>query len=175
MRSITRFGLVALALSLAACEDDPINTGGVDTPPPPAEGIQAFLQVSHDRAEVGQQVEVFVRVQMGTKTPARLGSYTGRLKFDPEALHWIRDMEIADGLRVINPNGAGLGEIRFAGASAKGFDSLLVYHGVFEVKEPAYLTALALEMEELSAALTLQNLKAKLEQAPHVFSKRGVH
>lgn len=150
-------------------------SGGTDAPPPPAEGIQAFLQVDNDRAAPGEEVRVYVRVQMGSKTPARLGSYTGRIRFDPEALRWIRDLELNDGLRVTNPHNAGAGEIRFAGAAAKGFDSLIVYQGVFVVEDERYLRDLKLEMEELSAALTLENLKPRLEQSPHVFRRQTVH
>ena len=167
MRALRLIGVSALLLA-AACDEDLGNSGGVDTPPP-AEDIQAFLQVDNDHAQPGQQVAVFVRVQLGSKTNARLGSYTGRLRFDPEALAWLRDVKIDDGMRVINPNNASTGDVRFAGAAVKGFDNLVLYQGVFEVKDPKYLDGMVLQMEEVSAALTLKNLKADLKMADHVY------
>jgi len=112
-------------------------------------------------------------VQLGSGSQAKLGSYTGRLAFDPKALGLVESVEINDGLRVVNPNGAPDGEIRFAGAAARGFEDLTVYHGVFEVKDADYMKALELKMEELSAALTLTDLQPQLQVTPQVFLRRG--
>jgi hypothetical protein len=131
--------------------------------------VQAFVQVSSTDAKPGEEIQVFVRVQLGTDSDAKLGSYTGRLSFDPEVLAFKREFKINDGLRVTNPNGAGEGEIRFAGASATGFNDLTLFSAVFEVKRTGYTDVLKLTMEELSAALTLTDLYQELEVPNRIF------
>jgi hypothetical protein len=164
-------GLLVLGLSLAVtgCDDNPLNTRPPSDPPPQTQGVEAFLQVDRDQARPGERVRVTVRVQLGTESQAKVGSYTGRLKFDPQALAWAGDEEINDGLRVINPKGANLGEVRFAGAAARGLANLVLYQGLFDVKKAGYTDQLKLEMEELSAALTLGDLQPQLRIAPRVF------
>ena len=173
MRLIRLLPLAATLLIVAGCDEDPLTTRGLEEPPPPTEGIQAFLQVDNDRAQAGDQVHLYVKVQFGTQTDAQLGSFTGRLKFDPEAFRLSDAVEINDGLRVTNPNGAKDGEIRFAGAAPRGFENLTIFHGVFEVLEPGFADALTLEMEELSAAESLTDLQPQLKVAPQVFLRRN--
>jgi hypothetical protein len=165
--------IAGLVLAVQACDDDPLTSDTPEGPPPPAQGVQAFIQVDNDQARPGDRVRVYARVQFGTGTEAALGSYTGRLRFNPEALGWREDVPIDDGLRVTNPNGAAAGEIRFAGASAGGFGELTLYEGVFDVRTTDWLDALTLEMEELSAAETLGNLAPSLQIAPRVFLRSG--
>lgn len=173
MRMVHRLCLTGLALAATACEDDPLKSGLPETPAPPAQGVQAFVQVDNPNARPGDQVHVFVRVQMGTETSAKLGSYTGRLRFDPEVLAFRGEVKINDGLRVTNPTAAGAGELRFAGAAAAGFANLTLYEGIFEVKKTGYLDALAVQMEELSAAVTLTSLKQNLEVPNQVFLRKS--
>ncbi len=168
-----RFLTLAALLALVGCDEEPLNPRGPGEPPPPVEGIQAFLQVDDDRAQPGEQVNVYVKVQFGTETDAKLGSYTGRLRFDAKTLDLASTVEINDGMRVVNPNNAGAGEIRFAGAAPRGFENLTVYHGLFEVKDTGYMDALRLEMEELSAAMTLTDLEPQLQVAPQIFLRQG--
>jgi hypothetical protein len=172
MRSVHVLTLAGLSLAMLACNEDPLKSGLPETPPPPTEGVQAFVQVDNPAAQAGDQIHVFVRVQLGTESSAKVGSYTGRLKFDPEALAFKGDVKINDGLRVTNPNGAGAGELRFAGATATGFANLTLYEGVFEVKKAGYQDGLKLQMEELSAATTLTNLRQTLEVPNQVFLRR---
>jgi hypothetical protein len=172
MRSVQVFTLAGLSLAVLACNDDPLKSGLPETPPPPTQGVQAFVQVDNTAAQPGDLIHVFVRVQMGTETSAKVGSYTGRLKFDPEVLAFKSEVKINDGLRVTNPNGAGTGELRFAGATAAGFTNLTLYEGVFEVKKAGYQDAFKLEMEELSAAMTLTNLRQNLEVPNQIFLRR---
>jgi hypothetical protein len=161
--------LVLGVLTLAGCEDDPLTSRTPGEPPPPAQGIQAFIQVDDDRAQPGDVVRVWVKVQIGGETDARLGSYTGRLRFDPAALDLRGETAINDGMRVTNPAGAAQGDLRFAGASPAGFQSLTLYEATFEVTKPDYMDGLRLEMEEVSAALSLTNLTPTLRVAPRVF------
>lgn len=172
MRSVPILYLAGLSLAAAACADDPLKSGLPETPPPPTQGVQAFLQVDNTQAQPGDQIHVYVRVQMGTQNSAKLGSYTGRLRFDPEALAFKGEVKINDGLRVTNPAGAGTGELRFAGAAAAGFADLTLYQVAFEVKKAGYADGLKLQMEELSAAATLTDLKKNMELPHQIFLRK---
>src|ERR1051325_8822646 len=108
MKSAPMFALVGLVISLAACKDDLPAKSSME-PPPPAQGVQAFVQVDNETAQPGERVQVYVRPQLGTETSAKIGSYTGRLRFDPEMLGWVQDDQISDGLRGAKPHGAGPG------------------------------------------------------------------
>jgi hypothetical protein len=171
MRSV-RF-LVLGTLALAACDDDPLTSRTPGEPPPPSQGVQAFIQVDNDRAVPGDRVHVWVKVQIGGETAARLGSYTGRLRFDPASLRFTGETAIDDGMRVTNPAGAPQGDLRFAGAAPVGFTNLTLYQAEFEVTRAGYMDALRLEMEEVSAALSLTNLTPSLRVAPQVFLRVG--
>jgi hypothetical protein len=174
MRSVRLLSFAVAVLALAGCDDDPLNSDrGPDQPPPPVEGIQAYLQVDNDEARPGEEVHVWVAVQFATGSDLKLGSYTGRISFDPESLDHQESVEINDGLRVVNPNEAAGGEIRFAGAAAHGFEDLAIYHGIFEVKDVEYMTGLELQMEELSAAMTLTDLEPQLQVAPQIFLRQS--
>lgn len=173
MRKARWLTLGTLALMLAACSDDPVQSQPPGAPPPPTEGIQAFLQVDNDHAAPGDMIHVAIKVQLGTSSDAKLGSYTGHLTFDPAALAHQRDVQIDDGLRVTNPNSASTGVVRFAGAAAGGFSDLTLYEGVFQVKRSDYLKQLTIGMDELSAASSLANLKPQLSVAPEVFLNRS--
>jgi hypothetical protein len=166
--------LASLCLALAACQDEPAPATG-PTPPPLEQGVAAYVTVDNLNAQPGQTVRVRVEVQVGTQQNFKLGSYTGRLRFDPAKLEFKQENAISDGLRVANPLNAGQGEIRFAGASATGFTQLVLYDGTFQVKAAGYVQGLQLTMEELSAALSLQNLQAQLRVNPQVFLSRTVN
>ncbi len=167
MKSVRILSITGLALALVAC-DEPLDSQRPDVPPAPATGIQAFLQVSNDNASVGQHIQVFVTVQFGLEENAKLGSYTGALMFDPQVLAWKSDIAINDGLRVTNAENAP-GEVRFAGAAARGFEDHVLYRGEFVVKAENYLEHLRFEMEELTAAGSLTDLAPSLAMTPAVF------
>ena len=169
MKSVRFIPLAVLSMALGACDQEPLKSKSPAEPPPLTQGVQAFVQVDNDQAQPGDRINVYVRVQMGTESQAKLGSYTGRLRFDPAAVAWVSDQPINDGLRVTNPKGADGGDVRFAGASATGFNDLALYHGVFEVRKAGYMTDLRAEMEELSSAATLGDLKPQLKLMPQIF------
>lgn len=171
MKSVRLLTMTGLALALGAC-DEPFDSRRPDLPPPPTQGIQAFLQVDNDRATPGQQVRVFVAVQFGAEEDLRLGSYTGALYFDPEVLAWKSDIPIDDGLRVTNAANAP-GEVRFAGAAARGFEDNLLYRGEFTVNAANYMEGLRFEMEELTAAGSLADLASGLATETRVFLRTG--
>src|SRR5690349_6311760 len=96
-------------LAGAACADQP-NVQGPVVPPPGT--ISAYVTVSNLHALPGQTVRVSIEVLSGT-AGLKLGSYTGRLHFDPATLQYKSEVTLTDGLRVSNPRGATAGEIRF--------------------------------------------------------------
>ncbi len=161
----------ALTIALVACQDQPVRTTG-PTPPPPQQGVAAYVTVDRLDAPAGATVRVRVEVQVGTQQDFLLGSYTGRLHFDPGQLQFERENAINDGLRIANPANAAKGEIRFAGASASGFATLVLYDGTFTVKAPGYAAGLSLAMEEMSAAKSLANLRPQLSVSRQIFLSR---
>ncbi len=164
--------LVFLGLALTACQDQPAQSTG-PTPPPVQQGVSAYITVDKLNATVGQTVRVRVEVQVGTQQSYKLGSYTGRLRFNTAHLQFKNENPISDGLRIANATTAGTGLIRFAGASATGFNSLVLYDATFEVKGADYASDLQLQMEELSAALSLTNLAPQLRVSRQIFLSRS--
>jgi len=169
LMNLTRAALVCVALT--ACQDQPAATTG-PTPPTPQTGVTAYVTVDNLTAAVGQTVRVRVEVQVGTQQNYKVGSYTGRLRFDPARLQFRAENAINDGLRVANNTGAGTGEVRFAGANPTGFSTLVLYDATFEVKNANYAATLQLTMEELSAAQSLANLQPHLTVNRQVFLSR---
>ena len=163
--------LVFLGLALTACQDQPAQSTG-PTPPPVQQGVSAYITVDKLNAAVGQTVRVRVEVQVGSQQSYKLGSYTGRLRFNAAHLQFKAENPISDGLRVANATTAAAGLIRFAGASATGFTSLVLYDASFEVKSADYASDLTLQMEELSAALSLTNLAPQLRVNRQIFLSR---
>ncbi|HYU09087.1 MAG TPA: cohesin domain-containing protein [Gemmatimonadales bacterium] len=151
---------MAVVLVGAACADEPTRPDPL--PPPPEQGVNAYVIVDNLHALAGQSVKVSVIVRSADAN-LKVGSYTGRLHFDPAALQYKAEVTINDGLRVANPNGAGAGEIRFAGANATGFADLTLYSATFTVKAASWSRDLSLQMEELSAARSLANLSPRLQ------------
>lgn len=150
---------MAVVLFGAACADEPTRPDPVI--PPVDQGIAAYVTADNLRAAPGQTVRISVLVRAADAN-VKVGSYTGRLRFDPALLQYKGEVAINDGLRVANPNGAGTGELRFAGASATGFTNLTLYSATFTVKQGDWTRALNLTMEELSAARSLANLSAQV-------------
>jgi len=164
--------LVLLGLALTACQDQPAQSTG-PTPPPVVQGVAAFISVDNLNASVGQTVRVRVEVQVGTQQNYKLGSFTGRLQFNAAHLQFKAENAISDGLRVSNATTAATGLIRFAGAAPTGFTNLVLYDGTFEVKSAGYASDLVLQMEELSAALSLTNLTPQLQVNRQIFLSRS--
>ena len=164
--------LAVLGLALSACQDQPAQSTG-PTPPPVQQGVAAFITVDNLNAAVGQTVRVRVEVQVGSQQNYKLGSFTGRLRFNAAKLQFKTENPINDGLRVNNTTTAPTGLIRFAGASPTGFTTLVLYDGTFQVKGADYAAELVLQMEELSAALSLTNLTPQLRVNRQIFLSRS--
>ena len=163
MRSL----MITVVLAAAACVDEPTRAAPPPPPPPGEQGLLAVITVDNMTARPGQTVRVSVEVRAGAGAP-RVGSYTGRLRFNPAQLQYQSEIEISDGMRVSNPAGATAGEIRFAGANATGFTNLALYTAKFTVRGPDYVAGLALHMDEMSAARSLTSLSAQLRTVPQV-------
>lgn len=161
--------VLAVVLAGAACADEPTRAA----PPPPAgREIEALVTMDNLTARPGQTVRVTVAVRVPSPD-LRVGSYTGRLRFDPRRLEYREEVALSGGLRVSNPAGAAGGEIRFAGAHAAGFDEPALYSASFTVRGAEYASAVSLVMEELSAARSLANLSPRLRIEPQV--QRAAH
>jgi hypothetical protein len=77
----------------------------------------------------------------------KIGSFTGRLRYDQTALEYGGEVATTDGtLRAVNP---GSGEVRVAGASAAGVDraSLAVFR--FHVRNASVVPGLQFDLDEL--------------------------
>lgn len=166
--------IAIVSLTLTACQDEPARTTG-PTPPPIQQGVQAYVTVDNMNARVGERIRVRVEVQVGSQQDFKVGSYTGRLRFNTARLAYRTENAINDGLRVANPAGAAGGELRFAGASPTGFNTLVLYDATFEVLSANYASDLVLTMEELSAARTLQNLQPQLRVQPRAYQSRALN
>jgi hypothetical protein len=164
---MTSLRIALVSLTLAACQDEPPVTG--TAPPPVQNGVAAFVTVDNPDARVGQSVRVRVEVRVAAGQTFKVGSFTGRLRFDPSRVRFGAEHPISDGLRVANTTGAAAGEIRFAGAAPAGFTTLVLYDATFEVRAAGFAPTLQLQMEELSAATTLQNLAPQLNVSRQVF------
>lgn len=162
---------MAVVLVGAACADEPTRPDPL--PPPVDQGVNAYIVVDNLHATVGQTVKVSVVVRAADAN-VKVGSYTGRLHFDAASLQYKAEVAINDGLRVANANGAGTGEIRFAGASATGFADLTLYSASFTVKQANWTRGMTLQMEELSAAKSLANLSPQLQVQRTVFAAEQV-
>lgn len=147
---------LALVLVLAACRDSAtmLQSAGESAPRSitphttvVTSGVSAVITLALDlRGDVG-----------------KIGSFTGRLRFDPTALVFVGDESPADGtLRASNP---GAGEIRVAGASATGVAPGSLMSLRFTVKNAAALGTVEFELDEVHE-LTRVDGMASLRRSP---------
>lgn len=91
----------------------------------------------------------------------RIGSFTGRIRFDPAALLYESEVALSDGtMRASNP---GEGVIRVAGASLSGVDVTQLAAFRFKVLNAAALSAVQFDLEEVHE-LTHANLSALVQR-----------
>lgn len=131
--------LAAGLLTLGSCSNDGVTDPQASQPTGPsapgeAGGVQASVSVGPFQS--GEQV---VRVRVVGQDLA-LGSYQGRLQFDPAVLSLVevvsRDgTQPAGEFHVVNAEGADAGEIRFAGFAAQGFAGAEMVTLRFRVKQ----------------------------------------
>lgn len=114
---------IGLLLASAACFEPSARPDPVTSPAP----YQLRVVASDSTPKVGDTVHV--RVLFSATRSVAIGSFTGRIDFDPAALRFIREQALTDGVnRLSNPED---GDVRFAGISAKGFSGPVVSEFVF--------------------------------------------
>jgi hypothetical protein len=118
-----RAAAIGLVLVSVACVEPKPRPDPVLAPA----AYQLSLVASDDAPKLGDTVHV--RVAFHATHSVAIGSFTGRVDFDPSALRFVRESLLDDGVsRVSNP---GDGDVRFAGMSAKGFSGPVISDFVF--------------------------------------------
>jgi len=131
---------LAVGLFLSACRDS-ANTVRPSSAAAPRT-IAPRIVVTPDQG--GYSV---ITVALDVSGIGALGSFTGRLHFDPASLGYDSEVAIDDGtMRASNP---GNGEIRVAGMSQKGIDVAHLASFRFKVINPAALGGIQFELEEV--------------------------
>lgn len=134
---------VACALSVAgsACRDSASTVRPSSAPAPRT--ITPRVVVTPDQGAFSV-ITLALDVSGGV---GKLGSFTGRLHFDPAALGYDSEVTINDATaRASNP---GDGVIRVAGMSQSGIDVAHLASFRFKVIKPAGLDAVQFELEEV--------------------------
>lgn len=138
--------LAAALVAAVACSEDrvlgPTSTGSDDAATP---GVDSgvLIAMAADPFEAGEQV---LRILV-VPTELALGSYQGRVSFDPELLQLIDARMPARGFRVVNTEPASEGLVRFAGFTVDGFGEAEVLALRFRTTRPIEPTAVTLELE----------------------------
>ncbi len=134
--------LVALAVSLTGvgCRDAGNVVQALGQPVPKSVTPVTSVALSGSNAIVTLVLDL--RGDVG-----KIGSFTGRLRFDPAVMTYVGEIGIDDGtLRVSNP---GTGEIRVAGASASGINAAVLASFRFVATDTAALRRITFAIEEL--------------------------
>jgi hypothetical protein len=92
----------------------------------------------------------------------KIGSFTGRLRFDAAGLGYDGESDLRDGaLRASNP---GLGQVRVAGVSSDGLDLRSLARFRFTVKNASALQSLRFDLDEVHE-LSRTDVRASLRPA----------
>ena len=102
----------ALAVVLAACTERPATVPAV-----PQRAEAAHLVLSDSAARVGATMDVFA--QASATSPAAVGSFTMRIRFDTTFLRLEGELPLDDG--AMRASNASAGQVRIAGAAQQGF------------------------------------------------------
>ena len=147
--------VVALSLGVGGCRDASRILQSSGQPVPRAIAPRAIVTTSGANAVVTLVLDV--RGDVG-----KIGSFTGRLRYDPAVLTYDGDVALTDGtLRASNP---ALGEIRVAGASVTGVDVARLAVFRFIVKDASALRDVRFEIDELHE-LSHADLRASVQGA----------
>lgn len=138
--------LAAVLVVALACSEDHVvgpTPAGVDDVATPGADSGVQIAVAADPFEAGQQV---LRILV-VPSELALGSYQGRVTFDPEQFE-LMDARVPDGgFRVVNTEPAAEGLIRFAGFTVDGFGETEVLALRFRTTRPIEPTEVTLELE----------------------------
>ncbi len=147
MTKSSMLGALAVAVLAVACQDErrrPVTA-------PAAAQLKDtvfYVTVSDANPTVGATVTVTANVAQrpGFKP---VGSFKARLLYDATGLTFLRESKLPSGIRALNPQ---RGDIIAAGAAVDGFQDGRLFAAAFTVQNPAALSSLALEVEELNGA-----------------------
>ncbi len=156
--SIRLLPCVAIALAIAAsgCHEYRSVVPTVDQPA--SRSITPRIDVTSSGTSAVITLALDVQGDVG-----KIGSFTGRLHFDPAGLAYDDEVVLSDGtLRASNP---GVGEIRFAGASAAGVEIAALAKFRFTVKNAAALQGVRFDLEEIHE-LTRADTHASVQRSP---------
>ena len=161
-RLVRRRTVAALATSaaimFAGCRDSRalVPPSGRESP----RAIEPQVIVSADGGGYVVTLAVELRGDVG-----KIGSFTGRLLYDPARLAFDGEVPRTDGtLRAFNP---GSGVIRVAAASQSGLDLLHLAAFRFKAADPAALQTVRLELEEVHE-VSRANLTSLVDRATTV-------
>lgn len=137
------------------------------TSPAFARGIRATLAPSNSQPAKGEQITIAVYVDM-TDVPDALGSYTARLRWNPQALKFVHYTGGAtEGFTnpVVNQNETAQGNLNFAQAYPPGGrGNINILNLTVEVIGTDVSNSdLRIEFSTMAAAHTFENLLPKLE------------
>ena len=123
-----------------------------------AESVPASITARADVASTGATAVVTLLLDVRGDV-GKVGSFTGRLRFNPAALHYEGEVELSDGtLRAANP---GAGVVRVAGASTAGVDVARLAVFRFTVTNAHAPQDVVFELDELHE-LSRVSLQARL-------------
>jgi hypothetical protein len=135
--------LSLLAVVATACTDE---TTSLTSPPRPAEGSVAYVQLSNAHPAAGSTITVTARVNAAAGV-SDVGSFTARLRFDAAGLEYVGEEQLSGGMRLLKAN---VSDIAAAGASAEGFGEGQLFAVTFKVIDPAAVQSIALDVSELT-------------------------
>jgi hypothetical protein len=153
------FPVVALALLVTACKDDPKRTITEPTEveqPAPELGTIAYLTISDSTPAKGSTITVTARAT--SSDVAAFGSFAGHVTFDSLGLAYVGDVSASAGMRAVNPKA---GDLAIAGVNLTGFEDGELFAITLRVVNPVSIGSLALSMSELTST-NYVNQRAKL-------------
>lgn len=160
-RALTAVGL-ATVVAAAGCHDADraLSATSADAP----RSITPRAIVTRDGSAAIITLVLDVRGDVG-----KIGSFTGRLRFDPAALSYDREESLSDGtMRASNPE---TGSVRVAGASLSGVDVAQLAAFRFKVIDADALNALQFDIDELHE-LSRANVNNLVRRAGNVGTRK---
>lgn len=139
--------LLSVSALLSACTDQENSSSNLTAPLAPQTGLTAYLSLSTTAPLAGERVEVSINAVRGAQE-LPIGSYTFKLAFDTVGLRFVESAQQSDGMVMAN---IADGVVYIAGASGSGFTSNRLATLRLEVRDPAAIKTLALELVEMNA------------------------
>ena len=136
-----------LGFLVAACTEEPTRPTATDLAPLEDGTVRVNVEATPQRDEI-----TIITLRIDAKSLA-LGAYQGRFRFDPAVLEFM-DYSVPEGdYRVVNPNSAKDGEIRYAGFTVQEFQTPIAVVLRFHSKRVLQLSDLKAELEVVGDVL----------------------